>query len=131
MVINSAIAKAKNYYTYSASGVKLKTEQRYDPSLQQSPVGTSTPANDGLSDYKITDYVGNIIYEKRKNIDRITEKTRILVDGGYIEDNQYHFYLTDHLGNNNVVAKADGTVTQRNHYYPFGTAFAEKYDDGK
>ncbi|MDU1893147.1 MAG: hypothetical protein E6767_20915 [Dysgonomonas sp.] len=69
MVINSAIAKAKNYYTYSASGVKLKTEQHYDPSLQQSPVGTSTPANDGLSDYKITEYVGNIIYEKRKNID--------------------------------------------------------------
>ncbi|MDU1893146.1 MAG: RHS repeat-associated core domain-containing protein, partial [Dysgonomonas sp.] len=57
--------------------------------------------------------------------------TRILVDGGYIEDNQYHFYLADHLGNNNVVAKADGTVTQRNHYYPFGTPFAEKYDDGK
>ncbi|WP_370567621.1 RHS repeat-associated core domain-containing protein [Dysgonomonas sp. Marseille-P4677] len=22
-------------------------------------------------------------------------------------------------------------MTQRNHYYPFGTAFAEKYDDGK
>ncbi len=31
----------------------------------------------------------------------------------------------DHLGNNRVVAKADGSVIQSNHYYPFGMAFAE------
>ncbi|WP_370567610.1 RHS repeat-associated core domain-containing protein [Dysgonomonas sp. Marseille-P4677] len=30
-----------------------------------------------------------------------------------------------------MVINASGTITQRNHYYPFGTAFAEKYDDGK
>jgi RHS repeat-associated protein len=29
------------------------------------------------------------------------------------------------LGNNRVAVKADGTVIQTNHYYPFGTAFAE------
>jgi RHS repeat-associated protein len=33
--------------------------------------------------------------------------------------------VTDHLGNNRVAVKADGTVIQTNHYYPFGTAFAE------
>ncbi len=31
-----------------------------------------------------------------------------------------NFYLTDHLGNNRVVAGAGGTVEQVNHYYPYG-----------
>ena len=35
------------------------------------------------------------------------------------------FYLQDHLGNNRVVAKSDGTVIQTNHYYPFGMSFTE------
>ncbi|WP_236264234.1 RHS repeat domain-containing protein [Dysgonomonas sp. Marseille-P4677] len=131
MVINSSTVKAKNYYTYSASGVKLKTEQRYDPTLVNSPIGTTTPATDGFSEYKNTDYVGNIIYETSKSSAGTVNKTRILVDGGYIENGVYHYYLADHLGNNRVVVNASGTITQRNHYYPFGTAFAEKYDDGK
>ena len=50
---------------------------------------------------------------------------RILVDGGYIENGQYHFYLQDHLGNNRVVVKSDGTMIQTNHYYPYGMLFAE------
>ena len=37
--------------------------------------------------------------------------------------------MTDHLGNNRVEVNASGTVTQRNHYYPFGTAFAENSVD--
>ena len=48
-----------------------------------------------------------------------------MIDGGYIEGGVYYYYMTDHLGNNRVVVNASGTVTQRNHYYPFGTAFAE------
>lgn len=48
-----------------------------------------------------------------------------MVDGGYIENGIYYFYLTDHLGNNRVVANQSGTPIQKNHYYPFGTAFAE------
>jgi RHS repeat-associated core domain len=89
------------------------------------PITGTSPTNDGLVDYKNTNYAGNIIYETAKSGTAITNKTRILVDGGYIEGGVYHFYLTDHLGNNRVVAKADGTVIQKNHYYPFGTAFAE------
>jgi RHS repeat-associated protein len=130
MVINSSEAKAKNYYTYSASGVKLRTEQRYDPTLKLAPVGTTTPANDGFQDYKNTDYVGNIVYETSKTGAIITNRTRILIDGGYIENGVYHYYLTDHLGNNRVVVNQSGTVTQKNHYYPFGMAFAEKFDNG-
>jgi RHS repeat-associated protein len=110
--------------------VKLRTEQRYDPTLKLAPVGTTTPANDGFSDYKNTDYVGNIVYETSKTGAIITNRTRILVDGGYIENGVYHYYLADHLGNNRIVVNQSGTVTQKNHYYPFGMAFAEKFDNG-
>ncbi|MBD8389035.1 RHS repeat-associated core domain-containing protein [Dysgonomonas sp. BGC7] len=53
----------------------------------------------------------------------------IITEGGYIQDGQYYFYLTDHLGNNRVVVRRDGTVVQKNHYYPFGMAFAENSGD--
>jgi hypothetical protein len=66
---------------------------------------------------KITDYVGNKVYESN------TLK-RILVDGGYIEAGVYHYYLASHLGNNHVVAKQDGTSVQSISYYPFGMHFA-------
>jgi hypothetical protein len=52
-----------------------------------------------------TQYAGNMIYENN------TLK-RILVDGGYIEGSTYYYYLTDHLGNNRVVANASGAVQQ-------------------
>ena len=125
MVIISLTAKGKNYYTYSASGMKLRTEQRYDLDLFVTPLNTTNPANDGLSDYKNTDYAGNIIYETVKSLSTTTNKTRILFDGGYIEDEVYHYYLTDHQGNNRLVVNSSGTVVQKNHYYPFGMAFAE------
>ncbi|WP_260393720.1 RHS repeat domain-containing protein [Dysgonomonas mossii] len=59
----------------------------------------------------------------------ISYRDSILVDGGYIERGVYHYYMTDHLGNNRVGVNASGTATQRNHYYPFGTAFAENTTD--
>ena len=88
-----------NEYVYSAGGKKLSVIHR-------------------SSTVKRTDYVGNMIYENGS-------LKRILIDGGYIENGVYHFYLQDHLGNNRVVAKSDGTVIQTNHYYPYGMYFAE------
>lgn len=91
--------KAKNTesrYIYAADGTKLAY------------IGTD----------KRTDYVGNIIYEDGK-------LKRILTEGGYIEDGKYYFYLTDHLGNNRVVADEEGNIVQTTHYYPFGMPFAE------
>ena len=88
-----------NEYVYSAGGKKLTVIHR-------------------SSTEKRTDYVGNMIYENGS-------LKRILVDGGYIENGTYHFYLQDHLGNNRVVAKSDGTVVQTTHYYPYGMSFAE------
>lgn len=89
MVINSSTAKGKNYYTYSASGVKLRTEQRYDPDANVTPVINTNPANDGLNSYKITNYVGSFVYEEAKDGETVTNKTRILIDGGYIEDGEW------------------------------------------
>ncbi|NDV58947.1 DUF6443 domain-containing protein [Bacteroides sp. 519] len=87
---------ATNKYTYAADGRKLKVTHG---------------AN-------YTDYVGNKVYENGS-------LKQILVDGGYIEAGVYHFYLTDHLGNNRVVANSSGTAVQKNHYYPFGMTFGE------
>ncbi len=94
--INNALGQGTNTYTYAADGRKL-----------QSVIGS-----------KKTDYVGNMIYENGV-------LKRILIDGGYMEGDAYYFYLTDHLGNNRVVANANGGIVQTNHYYPFGMSFAE------
>jgi len=121
LAIKNTNTSGKTYYTYSASGVKLRTEHKSSSNLNYVPV-SGTGGDSNLDIVKITDYVGNKIYENG-------QLKRVLVDGGYIEDGIYYFYLTDHLGNNRVVAKADGTVTQKNHYYPFGMEFADNSGD--
>ena len=100
--------------------MKLRVEQRYDPNFQESPVVGTSPENDGLSESKVTDYVGNKIYENG-------ELKKILVDGGYYDydKGEYFFYIQDHLGNNRVVADSEGNIAQRNDYYPFGMEFAD------
>jgi hypothetical protein len=80
----SGMNNAGNEYVYSISGTKLAVIHR-----------------NGASTHR-TDYVGNMIYKNDSILDMI------LVDGGYIKDGQYHFFLQDHLGSNRVVADADG-----------------------
>ncbi len=79
-------------------------------------MGTSGDSN--LETSKITDYVGNKVYENEG-------LKRILIDGGYIENNVYHYYLKDHLGNNRVVINQYNEQIQNSQYYPFGMAMAE------
>ena len=88
-------------YVYAADGTKLR----------------STATIGGVTTK--TDYCGNVIYENGF-------RKYLLVDGGYVtlSDGKYHYYLRDHQGNNRVVAGADGTVEEVNHYYPFGGVFA-------
>ncbi|MBS7112687.1 MAG: RHS repeat-associated core domain-containing protein, partial [Dysgonomonas mossii] len=117
MDIKSPVAEARNEYTYSAGGQKLKVVQKWNPNYSTTPVVGSAINTTALTQSKTTDYVGNKIYENG------TLK-RILIDEGYIEGNVYHYYLTDHLGNNRVVVNASGTLVQKNHYYPFGSIFA-------
>jgi len=88
-------------YLYGADGTKLCTTHTIG--------GTVTT----------TDYCDNVIYENGT-------ATRLLTEAGYVSlnDNKYHYYLEDHLGNNRVVINQSGTVEETNHYYPFGDVFA-------
>ncbi len=117
MDIKSPVAEARNEYTYTATGAKLKVVKKWNPNYSTTPVVGSTinPATLTLSE--TTDYVGNKTYENG------TLK-RILTDNGYIEGNIYYFYIKDHLGNNRITAKSDGSLVQATHYYPFGSSFA-------
>lgn len=69
-----------------------------------------------------TEYSGNVIY-KNGDLDKV------LFHGGYCTFNKdtsepvFHYYTQDHLGNNRVVTKEDGTIEQIVHYYPFGGTF--------
>ena len=92
-----------NEYTYAVDGSKLQVNHKKS------------------SGGKVTDYVGNMIYEGGS-------LKRILVDGGFYKEGKYYFYLRDHLGNNRVVADASGSAIQVTHYYPFGMSFAEGYE---
>jgi len=122
LAIKNINTSGKTYYTYSASGVKLRVVHKDAKNLTYTPVmGTSGDSN--LETSKTTDYVGNIIYENGG-------LKKVLVDGGYIENNKYHYYLKDHLGNNRAVIDQYNTLIQSTQYYPFGMAFADGYDNG-
>jgi len=84
VAISNTLGQATDTYMYAADGRKLRTVQKWSD-----------------MNSKQTDYVGNVIYEGGV-------LKRILFDGGYIEGGVYYFYLTDHLGNNRVVANASG-----------------------
>ncbi len=88
-------------YVYAADGTKLRTKHVIN--------GTTTT----------TDYCGNVVYEN--GVQKL-----LLTEAGYVTlaDKKYHYYLTDHQGNNRVVLNQDGTVEEVNHYYPFGGLFA-------
>ncbi len=73
---------------------------------------------------KVTDYIGNKIYEQG-----VLKK--ILVDGGYIEDGKYYFTQQDHLGNTRMVLSQEGSIVQREYYYPFGMTVPHIEYDGK
>ncbi len=118
LFIENVSVKAKNTYLYNASGNKLRVTHQLDPLYKENPVSGVAGAGGNESEVYITDYIGNFIYE-----DGILDK--ILLENGYIDDGKYYIYVRDHLGNNRLVADADGKVIQDTHYYPFGMSFAE------
>ena len=118
MAVKNINAVGKTYYVYSADGVKLQTKHLSCSNMNYTPIFGSASGDANLNIVKTTDYVGNRVYENGS-------LKRILIDGGYIEGGVFHYYLTDHLGNVRAVANSSGTVVQRNHYYPYGMAFAE------
>lgn len=108
-------------YSYDADGVKLSAD--YKLSLMNVVNGTT---NSVKSNNRVTfhrDYCNNFIYEDGA-------LKMLLFEGGYVSfatgsAPEYHFYIKDHLGNNRVVADANGNIEQVNHYYPFGGLMAE------
>ncbi|MDR1718135.1 MAG: RHS repeat-associated core domain-containing protein, partial [Prevotella sp.] len=73
--IKSPVAEGRNEYTYTASGVKLKSVQKWNPNYSTTPVIGSAVNVSALTMTKTTDYAGNIIYENNA-------LKRILVEGG-------------------------------------------------
>ena len=88
-------------YSYAADETKLRTVHIIN--------GTTTQK----------DYCSNVVYEN--GVQKL-----LLTEEGYVDlsTNTYYYYLKDHQGNNRVVIKDDGTVSEANHYYPFGGVFA-------
>jgi RHS repeat-associated protein len=102
-------------YHYTSSGQKLQARYRWRPGLSLEPLENTTIDKTSIPYSTLRrDYVGNKIYENN-----VLKK--ILLPNGYIENNNYYFYLRDHLGSTAVTAKADGSVIQRLLYYPYGS----------
>ncbi len=115
--IKSPVGEGRNEYTYTASGVKLRVTHRWNPGYSTTPVIGSAINENALTVTEITEYVGNKVYTDGK--------LKVLVDGGYIEDNKYHYYIKDHLGNNRIVVDQYNNQIQSSQYYPFGMTMAE------
>ncbi len=111
------MGEGRNEYTYSASGVKLRVKHRWNPDYSTTPVIGSAINENALTVTEVTEYVGNKVYTDGK--------LKVLVDGGYIEDNKYHYYIKDHLGNNRIVVDQYNNQIQSSQYYPFGMTMAE------
>ena len=50
---------------------------------------------------------------------------RVLLPGGYIENNAYYYHSKDHLGNNRITSNASRTKQQSVSYYPYGMQFGD------
>ena len=112
-------------YGYDAAGKKLSVTYTTSKTNLMVPMGSIVPPQAiNVAMTLKTDYCGNMIYENRK-------LSKILTDVGYItlnsggEPPMYHYFLTDHLGNNRVVMNERGAVEQVNHYYAFGGLMGE------
>ncbi|GAB6013054.1 DUF6443 domain-containing protein [Viscerimonas tarda] len=118
--IVSPVAEARNEYIYSAAGQKLRLTQRYNPNFQTTPVIGSGVNESALTQTKVTDYVGSVVYENGV-------QKKILTDNGYYDPaaNKFYSYTKDHQGNNRIVHStgAVSSIVQQTDYYPFGMPF--------
>ncbi|MDR1763547.1 MAG: RHS repeat-associated core domain-containing protein, partial [Dysgonamonadaceae bacterium] len=91
--MKNPVAEARNEYTYSAGGKKLKVVSRWASSYSTNPVIGSAINTASLNNTKTTDYIGNFVYENGS-------LTRILTENGYYSNKNYYFYIRNHLGSN-------------------------------
>ena len=130
-------------YTYAADGRKLRTEYRLnnfaiieadEAAEEADPATFSLPSVGGVIDEPIEleptyttlmtrDYCGNYIYSNG-----ILE--RILTDNGYIQGDEYYFYIKDYQGNIRVVLNQNNQPVELNSYYPYGALMAATATEG-
>ncbi len=65
------------------------------------------------SESRLEERCGNHVF-----YDKVLERS--YNDYGYWVDGAYHYNICDYLGNVRTVVKSDGTLCERNDYYPFG-----------
>ena len=121
--IKSPVAEARNQYVYTATGIRLRKTSQWNTNYSTSPVIGSAINVGALNQVKTTDYIGEIEYENNA-IKRIRTKN------GYIENNNYYFYVRDHSGSNALTADYQGTIAQHTHYYPFGASMSISTNQG-
>ena len=131
-------------YVYSSTGERLSVESKFNGCIakphkfffsdweEDGVVFNSTSDDSGDSDImdrwskmmypRDTEFCGPFIFE-------YSVLDKFLFDGGYctFKDGQasFHYYLTDHLGNNRAVVSEAGTVEQTTEYYPFGGIYGD------
>ena len=66
------------------------------------------------------DYVDNLVFENG-------ELKYVITPPGFIEDGEYYHQLADYEGNSMVVIDNEGTVYERNNYYPFGLPIVDEH----
>ena len=131
-------------YVYSSTGERLSVESKFNGCIAKphqfffsdweegGVIFNATSDDSGDSDImdrwkkagvpRDTEFCGPFIFE-------YSVLDKFLFDGGYctFKDGQasFHYYLTDHLGNNRAVVAEDGTVEQTTEYYPFGGIYGD------
>ena len=99
-------------YSYLSDGTKLSVRD-----------GTGTNAN-GF------DYMGSLSYKKSSaGLQLETAKFSdgvIRVTGSNNNQQEINYFLTDHLGSVRAIVAANGTIRERDDYYPFGARHVRK-----
>lgn len=105
-------SSTEEWTVYSANGEKQAVYHHTPASSGTDPLIFNTPE----VNWKF-EYAGNFIF-------RDGSPNRILTDCGHIDISGlvpvYYWWLTDHLGNVRVVSDSLGTISQTNHYDPYG-----------
>ena len=109
-------------------GAGLSTTNTSTSTTTSSVTSTNVQSSTNYYEGYGTEYVGNIEYEteiSNSTLGSLSKEyflNRIHNAEGYVtDDNQYHYYRRDHLGNNREVWNATtGQTVQRTQYYPSG-----------
>lgn len=128
--IKSPVAEARNRYVYSAAGERLSVRKQWNRNYSPAPVIGSGVNTSSFNWGEDIEYVKNKVYNNGGDLDRV------MIDNGYYKEqgypnNGFFFYIKDHLGNNRIVADANGDVVQSTEYYPFGLPTAQSTNPDK